>query len=94
MSGRGGGHDDRDERKILADDLQQVDAAERRLKHVRDQDVDFLAVHQRQPGLGGGGADDLEIALQGLRQPLARLVLRVDHENGLAAGRHGEEFKV
>ena len=75
-----------DEREILADDLQQVDAAERRLPHVRDQHVDVFAIHQRQAGLGGDGADDPEVAPQRLRQPLARLILGVDYENGLASG--------
>ena len=50
--GRGGGHDDLDQRKILADDLQQVDAAEPGLRHVGDEDVDVFLVHQRQAGFG------------------------------------------
>ena len=65
-----------------------------RLLHVGDEDVDVLAVHQRQAGLGGRRADDAEVAPQGLRQPLARLVLGVDDENGLASGSHRREFKV
>ena len=93
-SGAAASHDDLGQREVLADDLQQLDAAEPRLPHVGDQDVDFLALHQRQPGLGRRRADHPEIAPQGLRQPLARLILRVDDENGLAAGRHGGEFKV
>ena len=91
---RRGGHDDLDQRKVFADDLQQVDAAEPGLRDVGDEDVDVLLVQQRQARFGGRGADDAVVAPQRLRQALARLVLRVDYENGLAAGRHRREFKV
>ena len=86
--GRRRGHDDLDEREVLANDLQQVEAAEAGLLHVGEEHVDVLAVHQRQAGLGGRGAKHAVIAAQGLGEALAGLVVSIDDEHGLAARRH------
>ena len=92
--GRRRGHDDFDERKVLANDLQQVEAAEAGLLHVGDEHVHVLAVHQGQPGLCGRGANDAVIAAQGLGEALAGLVVSIDYQHRLAAGRHSAAVYV
>ena len=71
--------------KFSLHDLEQVEAAEARQPHVGDHHVDVFAIHQRQPGLGRRGAHDAVVAAKGLGETFARVVVRVDHEHGLAA---------
>jgi hypothetical protein len=87
-----GGHDDLDQRKVFADDLQEVDAAEPGLRDVGDEDVDVLLVEERQARLGRRRADDAVVASQCLRQTLARVILPVDNQNSLASCRHRRKY--
>jgi hypothetical protein len=92
--GRCRGHDDFDEREILANDLQQVEAAEAGLPHIGEQHVHILALHQRQAGLCGCGANHAVIAAQCLGEAFAGLVVRIDYQHGLAARRHSAAVYV
>jgi hypothetical protein len=79
---------------MIADDLKQIESAERRQPDVGDQHVHFFPIHQRQARLGRGGANDAVVPAQGLREPLARLVVGIDDQYCLSARRHRVEYRT
>ena len=80
--------DDLDVGVVLADDLQDLEAADARQADVEQHQVDVLLLHHLERGFAGRGPQHAVVAPQDRRQRLAHSLVVVDDEHGLAAFGH------
>ncbi len=76
-------HQDLDQAVILLDDPQHLEAADARQPDVQQDQVDILAIEDRQRRLAAADAQDAVLPLQDRRQRVAHAFVVVDDEHGL-----------
>ena len=86
--GRVGEHDEFGQRIVLADDAQEVEAADSGQRRIRQHQVDAVAAEHGERGLGGAGAQHAGVALEDVRQPLPGRLIGINDQQRLPVRRH------
>ena len=81
-------HDDFDERVVLPDDAQDLEAADPRQAHVEQNQIDVFAIQDREGGFATGHAEHVVVTLQDRRQRVAHALVVVDDEDGFRLMNH------